>query len=202
MLQLLQPPWHRMSVSLGLPYSSSVSSEVTPPEPIEVKSAAPEQQHQYEEPPPPLPPPPLPPPPLGPSSPAQHPPDFDARVLSFAERIFAADLDAPGMEEGQAGTAAASIGAVAPAAPEEAAVAAADDYRKADQIRRRRAKKLAAAGLGGYKARGMGGARAYVHKSLGGGAGERGQAMRMLPRDTPMHCDGDALLAACRAGAT
>ncbi|KAL4419375.1 hypothetical protein ABPG77_002902 [Micractinium sp. CCAP 211/92] len=55
------------------------------------------------------------------------------------------------MEEGQAGTAAASIGAVAPAAPEEAAVAAADDYRKADRIRRRRAKKLAAAGLGGYK---------------------------------------------------
>ncbi|KAL4439797.1 hypothetical protein ABPG75_002798 [Micractinium tetrahymenae] len=142
--QAVQPPWERMAAALGRPLSASA----TPCSPQETIGAAAQQQTREQQ--QALLPPPPPPPPHGWALPRRSRNDRELkdRVLSFAERVFAADLDAT--EEEQAAAAASSSAGVA--APEEAfATAAEQGYRRGDKIRQRRAKKLAASGLGSHK---------------------------------------------------
>lgn len=145
MLQLVQAPWQRMAVSLG----RNLSVAATPGSSKEGGIPAMEQQHLQEEQAVPLPPQRL--------SRSERARERDDAVLSFAERIFAAKLDASDSEDEQADVVSTAT-APAPlevAAPEDAfAAAAAREYKKADHLRRKRAKKLAASELGSYQARG------------------------------------------------
>ena len=128
-LQLVQAHWQRMALALGRPLSAAATPEYI----SEATSAAmgqPQQQQQQ------APPPSAPPRRSGPTPRAQQARELNDTVLSFAERVFAADLDAEGTAEGQAPTPEA-------APPEEAetlALAAAKAQRRADLMRRRRAK--------------------------------------------------------------